>query len=149
MFNKIRISRMRFRAILFAPHTMLAFTQALGKVGKEIVMVFDTKEVRFMTRSSQLTIAEHLSDPFEKSNNSRDFDMLVAYGGTDAKNMFDDIVCQSVNANQIAISLRADALERALKARVASREHCIVKLTKNRVSHLPMLEISSVFVRET
>jgi hypothetical protein len=139
---------MRFRAILFAPHVLQAFAQAMGKVGKELVMVLDAKEVRFMTRSSTFISrsAENLNDAF--ASDARDFEVLVAYGGTDMGNMCEDVVCQSVNSNQIAISLRADALERALKPRVAARENCLIKLTKHRITHMPMLEISSIQVRK-
>jgi hypothetical protein len=137
---------MRFRAQLFSPETLLLFTQALGKIGKRIVVVLDPTEIRFMSQSTLggSSIEARTLDA-EFASGTASFDRLVAYGATSIENLFDSVVCESATENAIAFSVRADALEKALKGHRGRT--CVVKLTKNRASLLPTLEISSLPVR--
>jgi hypothetical protein len=136
---------MRFRAQLFSPETLLLFTQALGKIGKRIVVVLDPTEIRFMSQSTLGSSVESRSLDAEFASGTASFDRLVAYGATSIENLFDSVVCESATENAIAFSVRADALEKALKGHRGRT--CVVKLTKNRASLLPTLEISSLPVR--
>jgi len=136
---------MRFRAQLFSPETLLLFTQALGKIGKRIVVVLDPTEIRFMSQSTLGSSVESRSLDAEFASGTASFDRLVAYGATSIENLFDSVVCESATENAIAFSVRADALEKALKGHRGRT--CLVKLTKNRASLLPTLEISSLPVR--
>jgi hypothetical protein len=133
---------MRFRAQLFAPDQLLHFIQAFGKIGKRVVIVLDPTEIRFMSQSTLSGASGGEALTLEHEFTASSFDHLVAYGATSMENLFDSVVCESANENAIAFSLRADALEKALKGHRGRT--CVVKLTKNRASLLPTIEISSL-----